>query len=334
MNMKRIQKVIVLLATFFVVGQGVMAQDFVFSQFYANPLYLNPALAGAKVCPRFSLNYRNQWPGLVSAYTTVSASYDQYFSDLHGGLGAFVLTDRQGDHGALKTNQVSFMYSFRFQLSRTIYMNAGLQATLVNENLDWSTLTFPDQIDPDFGFIFNTNAVPPDDMNIFYADFNAGLLVYSKAWYGGLAVSHLTRPSNGFYGLSELPMKITVHGGGLINLAEDRRRTSSLSLGTPVISPNLIYQHQGGFNYFNYGMYLDWMPFIVGVWFRHGIENADAFIFLVGFQQPTFKLGYSYDVTVSKLSNQTQGSHEITLGFMLPCPEKRKQIRTVRCPSF
>ena len=199
MKMKRIHKVIVLLTTFFVVGQGVVAQDFVFSQFYANPLYLNPALAGAKICPRFSLNYRNQWPGLVSAFTTVSTSYDQYFSDLHGGIGAFVLTDRQGDHGALKTNQVSFMYSFRFQLSRTIYMNAALQASLINENLDWSTLTFPDQIDPDFGFIFNTQAVPPEDMNLFYADFNAGLLVYSKAWYGGLAVSHLTQPSNGFY---------------------------------------------------------------------------------------------------------------------------------------
>ncbi len=334
MKMKKTQKLIVVLMTLIVMGQGVSAQDFAFSQFYANPLYLNPALAGAKLCPRFSLNYRNQWPGLVSAFTTVSASYDQYFDALHGGIGAYLLTDRQGDHGALKSNHVSFMYSYRFQLSRTVFMNAALQATLVNENLDWSTLTFPDQIDPDFGFIFNTEAVPPEDVSIYYADFSAGLMVYSKTWYGGLAVSHLTSPSNGFYGISELPIKLTVHGGALFNLEEDSRRTTFLDLGTPVVSPNLIYQYQGGFNYFNYGLYLDWMPFIMGVWFRHGVENADAFIFLVGIQQPSFKLGYSYDVTVSKLSNQTHGSHEITLGFMLPCPEKRKQIRAIRCPSF
>ena len=38
------------------------AQDATFSQFYANPTYLNPALAGSGICPRVSLNYRNQWP--------------------------------------------------------------------------------------------------------------------------------------------------------------------------------------------------------------------------------------------------------------------------------
>ena len=43
------------------------AQDVGFSQFYANPLYLNPAFAGSQVAPRISLTYRAQWPGLVSA---------------------------------------------------------------------------------------------------------------------------------------------------------------------------------------------------------------------------------------------------------------------------
>ncbi len=45
--------------------QTGQAQDPEFSQFYANPLYLNPALAGANICPRAILNYRNQWPGLA-----------------------------------------------------------------------------------------------------------------------------------------------------------------------------------------------------------------------------------------------------------------------------
>ena len=48
------------------------AQDPAFSQFYANPLYLNPAFAGTNVCPRVNLNYRDQWPGIGRTYVSVS----------------------------------------------------------------------------------------------------------------------------------------------------------------------------------------------------------------------------------------------------------------------
>ena len=37
----------------------VLAQDPEFTQFYANPLYLNPAFAGTARCPRLVMNYRN-----------------------------------------------------------------------------------------------------------------------------------------------------------------------------------------------------------------------------------------------------------------------------------
>ncbi len=311
------------------------AQDVGFSQFYANPLYLNPAFAGSLVAPRISLTYRGQWPGLVSAFTTVSASYDQYFPALHGGLGFIFITDRVGDHGALSTNMFGGMYSFRFQLSREVHVNLALQASLVNNNLNWNDyLRFPDQIDPQMGFSYATGASKPEKTSKWSADFNFGALVTGTQWYAGFAVSHLTQPNQAFYSEDPVKMKLTAHAGGMINLAEERRRQSSLGLGTPIISPNVVYQYQGGFHYFNYGLYLDWMPFLVGVWFRHGTENVDAFIFQAGVQQDYFKIGYSYDVTVSKLANSTAGAHEITLGIVLPVPEHKKRIRAIRCPSF
>ena len=61
------------------IGTYCLAQDPQFTQFYANPLYLNPAFAGSTRCPRVGLNYRNQWPSLNKAYITESASYDQHF---------------------------------------------------------------------------------------------------------------------------------------------------------------------------------------------------------------------------------------------------------------
>lgn len=344
--MKNLKKISLIVALLVMGSTSLMAQDVNFSQFYANPLYLNPAMAGAKVAPRIAISYRDQWPQLVSAFTTVSGSYDQYIPALHGGIGVIMMTDRQGDHGALKSNKIGAMYSFRFKINNEFFINAGLEASINNTNIAWNEfLRFPDQIDPTSGFIHNSAAQAPENQSKWYADFAAGVMAYGSMWYAGFAASHLTQPNQGFYGESIVPMKFTANAGGLINVASEKRRWSAIGLGTPVISPNIIYQYQfgidaidggygAGFHTFNYGLYLDWDPFLVGVWYRQSLENADAFIFMAGFQKDYLKVGYSYDVTVSKLANNVGGAHEITLGFLLPAPDPKHKVKAIRCPSF
>ncbi|MGB5929648.1 MAG: type IX secretion system membrane protein PorP/SprF, partial [Cyclobacteriaceae bacterium] len=58
-----------------------IAQDPQFSQYYAAPLYLNPAFTGASGQGRAGLNYRNQWPSIDANFTTYSAYADYYFDD-------------------------------------------------------------------------------------------------------------------------------------------------------------------------------------------------------------------------------------------------------------
>jgi hypothetical protein len=58
----------------------LQAQDPVFTQFYAAPVQLNPALTGSTLAPRIALNYRNQWPAL-NAYVTYAASYEQFVEE-------------------------------------------------------------------------------------------------------------------------------------------------------------------------------------------------------------------------------------------------------------
>ncbi|PKP16821.1 MAG: hypothetical protein CVU06_13970, partial [Bacteroidetes bacterium HGW-Bacteroidetes-22] len=84
------------------------------------------------------------------------------------------------------------------------------------------------------------------------------------------------------------------------------------------------------------GLYFNKYPFVVGTWFRHNIENPDAFIFLLGFQHNSFRIGYSYDVTVSKLKNVTGGAHEISFGFQFDNSRfnNRKNKGPIPCPSF
>jgi len=72
------------------------AQDPEFTQFYANPIYLNPAFAGSHGCPRFNMNHRNQWPSISGAFITNSFSYDQFVNTLQGGIALMVTNDMAG----------------------------------------------------------------------------------------------------------------------------------------------------------------------------------------------------------------------------------------------
>jgi type IX secretion system PorP/SprF family membrane protein len=307
------------------VQQEAKAQDPEFSQFYANPLYLNPAFAGSNQCPRFVMNYRNQWPGLSGTFVTYSASYDQNIPDLYGGVGLLVTAD-DAAAGTLKTTTVSGMYSYNLNVTRSFAIRTGFQATFMQKTLDWNKLSFGDEIDPRYGFINPTSEQVRGGTST-NIDFSAGILGYSKNFYVGAAVHHLTQPNESLVvDESPLPMKITGHVGGVIPLGGDSRYSEN----DASISPNILYRQQGQFQQLNMGMYVSKGPIVAGVWYR----NKDAFITLLGIQTKNFRFGYSYDVTVSKLGGKTAGSHEVSVQILLPCKKRRPKFRTISCPSF
>lgn len=317
----------------------VEAQDPMFSQFFANPLYLNPAFAGTNVCPRFSFNFRDQWPMLTGTFMTYTASYDEHFDKLSGGIGVFLLGDRAGEGGCINTYSASIMYSFKLKVSRKFNIRLALQATYQQKILNWSKLTFGDMIDPKYGFVYATEEQQPAKLSRGIFDMSAGFLGYTPHLYFGAAANHVTRPYEGFLVQkgsdspeARLPVKWTAHIGAYFDLKRKSRKETSF--GDISISPNFIYQHQLKFNYFNQGFYLNFYPFTVGMWFRECPTNADAFILMFGLEHDRFKLAYSYDVTVSKLANTTGGSHEVSFQLLLPCPEKRRALKDLKCPSF
>jgi len=311
----------ILLLPFFYFEETVLAQDPHFTQFYANPIYLNPAFAGSHRCPRVVFNYRNQWPNITGTFVTTSFSYDMRVEALSGGLGFHFLNDRAGI-GTINTTRFSGMYAYQLAITREFSMAFGFEATYAQKKLDWSKLTFGDMIDPKYGFIYNTNETKNQTV-VSYPDFSAGVLGFSRRFYAGFAVFHLTQPEEGFLSPnSPLPMKYTGHAGAVIPL--DGR------YGNSSISPNVIYQQQQDFRELNLGLYLTKGPIVGGLWYR----NQDAVVALVGFQQDPIRMGYSYDITVSKLGIVTAGSHEISFQLLFKCRPRHKKFRTVSCPSF
>jgi type IX secretion system PorP/SprF family membrane protein len=305
--------------------KSVFAQDPEFTQFYANPLYLNPAFAGTHRCPRVALNYRNQWPGLTGSFVTTSASYDQHVDALYGGLGLLVVNDVAAN--TLTTSRISGMYSYEGKVSRAFSIRAGVEATYFQKTLDWSKLTFGDMIDARRGFVYDTYDIQRGGQRSGM-DFSAGVLGYSDKFFFGLAVHHLTEPNESLIsGNSPLPRKFTGHAGAnIVPQGSGGKYVKS----DVVISPNILFRAQENFSQLNLGLYISKGALVGGAWYR----NRDAFILLLGIKSDMVSLGYSYDVTVSKLSMATAGSHEISFTINFNCKPKKRTYRTISCPSF
>ena len=323
-----ISKIIITFSVLFFVTKTSYAQDPAFSQFYANPLYLNPAFAGTNDCPRANLNYRDQWPGIGRTYVTYSVSWDQHIQAIGGGLGVVVSQDRAGA-GNLNTSHASLLYSYHLKVNNTFAMKAGFEASYRMIQLDWTDLTFGDMIHPQFGFVYPTQEdIVNNPTSRNFPDFSAGLLGYSENLFFGFAAHHLTQPNQGFISESQLPTKFTAHVGG--NFLLNKYKNSATT-----VSPNFLFQQQQDFQQFNYGIYVNRGPVVGGLWARNSLKNFDSFIIMLGLIQESFKFGYSYDITVSDLKNSaTLGAHEVSFTLFMPCRSRSKSFNTISCPQF
>ncbi|MFD2523802.1 PorP/SprF family type IX secretion system membrane protein [Emticicia soli] len=332
-----------------------LAQDPQFSQFYAAPLYQNPAFAGGAYAPRLIANYRNQWPSINANFITSSFSFDHYLERINSGIGILATNDSQGP-GRLKSTEISGIYSYQLRLNEESFLRLGAQGTFSSKSINYLGLTFGDQYD-DGGLTGNPTNDPFGPIldqripNINFVDFSGGALYYnSKSWLG-VAVHHINQPKFSFSTTtasidSYIPMKFSVSGGLKIPLDNPYSNAANAEREFSV-SPAFLYKRQGKFDQLDLGFYATYSPITLGLWYR-GIPikkrditrtNHDALIFLVGVRQDNVSIGYSYDITVSSLGMSTGGSHEISIAYQFdPIERKRSRSRShkkeLSCPKF
>ncbi len=305
-------------------GGFASGQDVSFSQFYANPLYLNPAFSGSAGVPRATLQYRNQWHSFENAFTTYSAAFDIPVKKIRGGIGLNVLNDAQGNH-LLNSLQINLSYSVDIQLSENYKLRGGLQAGYNQNSLQAGKLVFSDNLDPDYGDHGTSQELQYlTDPNYSFVDFSTGVLVYSKRLFFGGAVHHLTEPQQSYYSgqenVSKLPRKYTAHFGARLPVYLYGHYRKKFD-----ISPQLIVQQQGSFQQINYGLFATKRGLTSGVWFRQNFGlRYDAVIFLIGFMKKNWQFMYSYDYTVSGLGGSSGGTSEISLSFFLKKVDKKQ----------
>ena len=335
--MKKIASVIIIVLGFIF---NADAQDPHFSQFFASPLTLNPALTGKfDGTLRAAGNYRNQWPAFNNVYTTSTLSVD--FSILNKiipendtwGVGIIALTDKAGG-GVLTNNYIGISTAYHKALNEDGYSQIGLgfQGMYGQKRLDNSKLYYEDMLTP-FGFTGVTQEVyNSNDLNINYFDVNAGVIYTVSTtdknnFYFGASMYHINRPKESFKGGNwNIAARTTISAGGYFPVSDN------LTLHT-----SGIYQVQGKSTETTFGGAIasalnndERNPTNVygGLWMRWN----DAVIPYLGLEFGGMRIGASYDINTSglKAGSQSRGGMELSLIYI----KKPANGKNVPCPKF
>ncbi len=320
-------------------------QDPSFSQFYANRIYLNPAFTGVESGIGFAGTSRTQWAKVDQGFRTYIASVEFQEPYLRSGIGLSIIHDTQGIM-QLNTTSIALSYAYMIPMKRH-NLHIGLTGSWVQKSVDWRKIIFSDEIDPVFGAINNTTAVPFMDKTTF-TDFDVGILwrfeqdIKIGKWLFrdsrasiGLSIHHLpylflkNAGNESFQNLhTQTSPRITLHAGIVLPLLYFSGKKNKIS-----ISPNLKYDHQSeqlltsgnGLQVFTYGVYLMYEGIYFGVYYQNKnpiseTKNTNALIFAAGAyvntgrkERRSFFIGFSYDANLTGLGSRAGGVYELAL---------------------
>jgi len=334
---------------------SLQAQDPRFSQFYASPLELNPAMIGVYEGQwRVIANYRDAYSSILqdNAFRTLAASFDMRQSvgrsGDYFGFGISALRDEagEGDFTRTKANGgVSFLKKLGGSGYNPYdqYLVAGAQVGFGQHSLNWQKLWFSNQFDQSNGTInFDQDSGESFDRQStdLYLDFNAGLLWYilfddNLSLYAGGAFHHLNSPSISFLENSgeTLYRRWVINAGGEVPFS----RELSLLPAVAVMKQNQHFSAATGGNlrYSN----RDWREVAIraGAWahLSNSLDDGiamDAIVITTFLEMERWNIGISYDVTTSVLKNANNSRGAFEMSFIYVQPSRSRY--SVRCPNF
>jgi type IX secretion system PorP/SprF family membrane protein len=321
----------------------VFSQDIQYSQYYANPIYLNPAFSGSTGLTRVGVNFRNQWPALDQTFVAYTAYFDHFEERINSGFG-LIIQGAQESFTQTSLNEIGLVYSYRLKLSETSFIQAGVQGSFVARDALFDRVILGTQLDIDRGVILGEPGASFDgDSQIRSADAHAGLLYFGKKTWLGVSVAHLLEPEISYLAdnSNQLPMKYSIHGGYRFNLSPgdindyfnntDQERSFSLGFN---------YKQQGQFTQLDLGTEFFFEPLVLGFWYRglptkYSLPNNEAFVFLLGVSLPSgLEIGYSFDYSISKLGfSSSGGAHELSMRYTFSSKDPAKRYYAP-LPSF
>lgn len=266
------------------------------SQFVTNTYLANPAVAGTEPGTMLSSTYRNQWAGfsggpstmLISGHRAlpngVGAGFILYNDDMGGAISQTGV-ELTGAYSILLNNQDAVSFGLSMKGNQFVFDGTDLQVYQPNDE------SLPGAVESSFG-----------------VDFNAGMMVYGKDYYFGMAVFNLIQDKLNLAGVDDDQNRLVRHyhfmGSYLYNVSRlVAVQSSALMRMTEVTSAQLDVNVRAIVNGTS--------------WFGMGFRPQDAFVLSTGLNYGAFTLAYNYDITVGD-NMLSAHSHELSFGYFMP----------------
>ena len=345
------QFAVVFLFSLFFISQ-IVAQDRQFTQFYASPLLLNPALTGnfdGKY--RVGAVYRDQWRGILEQpYQSFAFGGDLRIEPFKTNfnkdrIGVGLQLNRDIVNGIdFSTTQIALSgaYHKSLNLNNTQYLSVGLQAGLNQRNINYETLSLQDQWNGIDGYTFPTQEKLPEN-NFSYTDFALGINYTisadkSSAFFVGAAIHHFNRPNISFYQSPTIPAnylfpRYTAHIAGQFPINHENTFSMSPRFLIDLQGPHLTANVGTNFKIEIDKTYSTALHF--GSWLRP-VRNAgdfsiDAVVFMAGLEYNSILFGASYDLNLPHLKKYSgvQNVFEISIIYL-----GDYENQELLCPTF
>ncbi len=271
-----------------------------YTNFLMNEYYYNPAIAGSKNVHTANMSYRNQWTGFEDAPVTFMGNFNGSIKNKgKHGYGISLISDRLG---LMQNTGVYLNYAYHVKLGEKLKLGLGVQPGYVQYRIRLYDARIVDAADAVLtGNVYAANAV----------DLNSGIHLYSKKFFLMASVHQILGKSIEF---TTFNSSLQMHYVGIMGYTFEKEKSKWS------FQPAILARQMGSFP-------LQWnamlkVAYDKKYWGGTVYRSNDAAAICAGIRlKDRYELGYSFDYSLSGISQYQNGTHEITLSFVTTKPK-------------
>lgn len=271
-------------------------QDPMFTQYMHNPVSINPAYAGSRGTLNLVAMHRQQWIGIDGAPKTLTLSVNSPFLNYNVGLGLSLLYE---EIGPVKQTGLYADYAYHLKVTNNVKLSFGLKGGV--NIYDINLLNLRGGEDDDHISLYGFR-------KLYLPNVGVGSYLYSDRFYVGFSIPKMLQNSlipeaNNLKLANKEARHIFLMGGFVTDISDGIKFKPSSTVRFVTGSP-VSAEFSAAFLFHD--------KLWLGGMYRLGDSVGAMVKFDINSQ---FSIGYSYDMTNSRLQPYSQGTHEIYISY-------------------